>query len=234
MSREQVDAAARLIERRVTERRPAAYLLGEAWLGDLLFYVDERVIVPRSHIAGLLQERLAPWIVRPRRVASALDLCTGSGCLAVMLARAFPRAIVNAADISRPALQVARINLRRHRLSARVTLVESDLFAALGGRRYDVIVSNPPYVTAPAMRRLPREYRHEPSLALAGGQDGLALVRTIVREARRFLNPGGLLVVEVGSGRQRVERAFPHLEFTWPELEGGQPVFIATREALPD
>jgi ribosomal protein L3 glutamine methyltransferase len=194
--------------------------------------VDERVIVPRSHIADLLLERLAPWIAAGR-VRTALDLCTGSGCLAVLLARAFPRARVDAADISRAALAVARINVARHRLGRRIRLVRSDLFSALKGRAYDLIVCNPPYVTGTAMRRLPREYRHEPRIALAGGKDGLDDVRAILRGAAAHLHPAGLLVMEVGGGRTRVERAFPRLELTWAETPGGGDVLMARREQLP-
>jgi ribosomal protein L3 glutamine methyltransferase len=233
LSRYQLAAALRLIERRIEERKPAAYLVREAWLDDHRFYVDERAIVPRSHIAGLLREKLAPWVATPANVRAALDLCTGSGCLAVLLARRFPGAKIDAADISAPALAVARVNLKRFGLEQRVRLLQSDLFSALRGKRYDLIVSNPPYVTGASMRRLPREYRHEPRIALAGGRDGLAVVRRIVRSARAHLKPGGLLVVEVGSGRRRTERAFPRSEFTWPEIGAGQPVFIATREQLP-
>jgi ribosomal protein L3 glutamine methyltransferase len=232
-SRRQAAALLLLFDRRIAERRPAAYLTREAWLGGRRFYVDERAIVPRSHIAELLGDELAPWLANPRRIRNVLDLCTGSGCLAVLIARSFPRARVDAVDISPAALEVARINVSRHRLAGRIRLLESDLFAALRGHRYDVILANPPYVTSGAMRRLPREYRHEPRLALAAGADGLAIVRRIVRQAPAHLNPGGLLVVEVGSGRRRVERAFPRSGFLWPELEGGQPVFIATREQLP-
>ena len=231
-SRAAVDAALRLFERRIRERRPAAYLTREAWLGEFPFYVDERAIVPRSHIADLLQADLAPWIADPRRIASVLDLCTGSGCLAVLLARSFPRARIDAIDVSPGALAVARINVRRYRLGRRIRLIESDLFSALRGKRYDLVVSNPPYVTDRGMRRLPREYRREPRLALAGGRDGLRFVGRIVRAARAYLKPGGLLIVEVGDGRRRVERAFPSVGFIWPELEGGQPVFIATREQI--
>ena len=227
-------AVRQLFDRRVAERRPAAYLVREAWLGEHRFYVDERAIVPRSHIAELLLDGLAPWTVAPRRIRTALDLCTGSGCLAVLLARCFARARIDAADLSSAALEVARINVRRYRLGKRIRVVQSDLFSALGGRRYDLVVSNPPYVTAPAMRRLPPEYRREPRLALAGGEDGLALVRRILRRAPAHLNPGGLLVVEVGSGRARVERAFPRAGFVWPELAAGYPVFIATREQLQE
>jgi ribosomal protein L3 glutamine methyltransferase len=224
--------ALRLIERRIAERKPAAYLAREAWLAGLRFHVDERVIVPRSHIAGLLTQRLSPWIRDPAGVRTALDLCTGSGCLAIHLARRFPRARVDAADISRAALEVARRNVRRYRLAPRVRLIESDLFDRLRGRRYDLIVCNPPYVTAAALRRLPREYRHEPRIALAGGRDGLALVRRIVAAAAVHLNPAGLLVVEVGAGRARTERTFRDIELLWPETPCGHPVFIAERAAL--
>ncbi|MCC7485772.1 MAG: 50S ribosomal protein L3 N(5)-glutamine methyltransferase [Burkholderiales bacterium] len=232
-TRAQAAALERLVERRIAERKPAAYLVREAWLAGVRFYVDERVIVPRSHIAFLLRERLAPWLRDPRRVRSALDLCTGSGCLAVLLARALRRARIDAADISPDALAVARMNVARHRLTGRIRTVRSDLFAGLRGRRYDLIVCNPPYVTAGAMRRLPAEYRHEPRLALAGGRDGLACVRRVVASARRHLNAGGVIVVEVGAGRRRVERAFPRSAFLWPECNGGAAVFIATREDLP-
>ena len=225
-------AALRLFERRVNERKPAAYLVREAWLGDFRFYVDERVIVPRSHIAELLREELAPWIEEPLEVRAALDLCAGSGCLAILLARAFPRAQIDAADISSSALSVARINVKRYGLGARIRLIESNLFSALGAKRYELIVSNPPYVTAGGMRRLPREYRHEPRIALAGGRDGLAVVRKILRAAAAHLAPRGLLVVEVGAGRRRIERAFPYIEFVWPETGAGHPVFFATREQL--
>ena len=220
-------------DRRVRDRRPAAYLTREAWLGGLSFYVDERAIVPRSHIAGMLEDGLAPWIPGPGRVRSVLDLCTGSGCLAILAARAFRRARVDAADISAAALAVARINVRRHAMGKRVRLVRSDLYSALKGRRYDLIVCNPPYVTTASMRRLPREYRREPRLALAGGADGLAAVRVILREAAAHLAPGGLLVMEVGSGRRRVERAFPRVEFTWAEVPGGGDVLVAERGQLP-
>jgi ribosomal protein L3 glutamine methyltransferase len=232
LPRDREIAVLRLYEKRIAERKPAAYLVREAWLGGCRFYVDERAIVPRSHIAELLRDVLAPWIPAPRRIRTALDLCTGSGCLAVLLARCFTRASIDAADISPQALEVARINVRRHRLGKRIRVVRSDLYSALDRKRYDLIVSNPPYVTTPAMRRLPPEYRHEPRLALAAGEDGLALVRRILRGARAHLNPGGLIVVEVGSGRRRVERAFPRAGFFWPELATGYPVFIATREQL--
>lgn len=221
-----------LFERRIRTRKPAAYLTGVAWLGDFRFRVDERVAVPRSHIAGLLREHLAPWIAGPRAMETALDLCTGSGCLAVLLALSFPRARIDATDISPAALAVARANVRDYRLGRRIRLLRSDLFSALRGKRYDLIVSNPPYVTAAAMRRLPAEYRHEPRRALAGGPDGLDIVRRIVVDAADHLNPGGMLVVEVGAGRRRLERAFPRVPFTWPETAAGDSVFVLAREQL--
>ncbi len=227
--------AAHGIEKRVRTRRPLAYLIREAWLGDHRFYVDERVLVPRSFIAELLRERLSPWIPRPSDVHRALDLCTGSGCLAILLALAFPRARVDASDLAPAALAVARRNLRTYRLGRRVKLWRADLFTGLKPERYDLIVANPPYVDAKAMRSLPREYRHEPKLALAGGRDGLQFVRRILKEAAEFLQPGGLLVVEVGHNRARLERAFPRLPFMWPETSAGHDcVFILTREDLPE
>lgn len=221
-----------LFERRIRSRKPAAYLTREAWLGDFRFHVDERVVVPRSHIAGLLRENLAPWIPDRREIKSILDLCTGSGCLAVLLAHSFPLARVDAADVTSEALAVARINVRRYRLSRRIRLVKSDMFSALRGKHYDLIVSNPPYVTTAGMRRLPREYRHEPGIALAGGRDGLDAVRRILLHAPTHLNPRGLLVVEVGSGRRRLGHAFPRVPFTWPELARGDTVFVVEREQL--
>lgn len=222
-----------LIERRIRSRKPAAYLTGEAWLGNFRFKVDERAVVPRSHIAGLLRGSLAPWIPERRAIRTALDLCTGSGCLAVLLAHAFPRARIDATDISSAALALARVNVGRYRLGRRIRLLRSDLFSALRGKRYDLIVSNPPYVTAAAMRRLPREYRHEPRRALAGGRDGLDVVRRILLGAADHLNPGGVLVVEVGAGRARLERTHPRVPFIWPETAAGDSVFVLGREQLP-
>ena len=227
-------SAARLIEERVRTRRPLAYLLKEAWLGEHRFYVDGRVIVPRSFIAELLRDRLAPWISRPMQVSRALDLCTGSGCLAVLLALAFPHATVDAIDISPSALAVARRNLRAYRLGRRVRLVRADLFTGMKPAQYDLIVANPPYVGAAAMRRLPIEYRREPRLALDGGRDGLEFVRRILLAATDFLRPRGLLVVEIGHNRRRLERAFPRLPFVWPETSAGYDcVFVLSREDLP-
>jgi ribosomal protein L3 glutamine methyltransferase len=207
-----------LTTQRIRERVPTAYLLGEAWLDGRSFHVDRRVIVPRSHIPFVLKRlKLAP--------RSVLDLCTGSGCLAILAAYAFPRTLVDAVDLSASALRVAQINVARHRLRRRVRLVRSDLFAALRGRRYDLIITNPPYVGAAAMRKLPPEYLHEPQLALAGGRDGLALVSRIIVEARAHLSAGGLLVCEVGDRRKALERAHPRAPLRWPQDE----VFILER-----
>ena len=221
----------RLTEERVRTRKPLAYLIREAWLGEHRFYVDERVVVPRSFIAELLRDRLRPWISQP--IHRALDLCTGSGCLAILLALAFPRARIDATDISRAALAVARKNVRAYRLGRRVKLARADLFSGIGRHRYDLIVANPPYVGAAAMRKLPPEYRREPRIALAGGADGLAFVRRILDRAAEFLRPGGWLVVEVGHNRSRVERAFPRIPFIWVEVSGGDDcVFLLSHEGL--
>ena len=230
----EVNAVLDILERRVRDRVPAAYLTREAWLGDFKFYVDERVIVPRSHIAEALDQGLVAWIPDADSVSRALDLCTGSGCLAILLAHAFARATVDASDISAAALEVARRNVQDHGLSERVRPVASDLFAALGNECYDVIVSNPPYVTEAAMQTLPPEHRHEPALALAGGSDGLGVVRRILQQAKRHLTRNGMLVVEVGEGRAMLEAAYPDLEFTWLEgPAGGGSVFLLERRHLP-
>ena len=223
------DGLLALVARRVDERVPAAYLTGEAWLGDYRFTVDPRVIVPRSFIAELLFERLAPWIEDPDGVSSVLDLCTGSGCLAIIAADAFDAAHVDAVDLSRDALDVARVNVDHYVLGERVRLVESDLFDALPPRRYDLIVSNPPYVTDASMDELPGEYRREPRMALAGGVDGLDLVRRILDQASDRLKPNGLLVVEVGHERRHVEAAFPDLPCTWLSTSGGDDAVFAVQ-----
>ena len=200
-----------LVRRRIQQRIPAAYLLNEAWLDGLPFYVDRRVIIPRSHIAFLLKDlRIAP-----RRI---LDLCTGSGCLAILAARAFPEAEVDASDISAAALEVAARNVRKHKLARRIRLIESDLFSSLKGG-YDLIVSNPPYVSTPSMRRLAREYRYEPGLALAGGSKGLDYVGRILAALHAQLNAGGLLICEVGENKAALERAYPRMPFVWPTPE---------------
>ncbi len=221
-----------LVEARIATRKPAAYLTGEAWFAGLPFYVDERVIVPRSHLGPLIQEGLAPWL-DPARPGRALDLCTGSGCIAVALARHFPRLRVDASDLSTAALAVAARNLRRHRVEDRVRLVQSDLYASLPAGPYDLILSNPPYVTEAAMERLPPEYRWEPRLALAGGADGLDLVRRIVAGARARLAPRGLLLVEVGDARAAVEAALPDLPLTWLGDDEAGEVFLVHAADLP-
>jgi len=211
-----------LVDRRIEERMPVAYLLKEAWLAGQSFYVDQRVIVPRSHIAELLPS------LRRRPVKRVLDLCTGSGCLAILAARAYPAAHVEAVDLSPAALAVARKNVARHRLGRRIRLQRSDLFQALRGERYDLVLTNPPYVSADAMAQLPPEYRHEPRLALAGGSDGLDLVARILAEARAHLQPEGLLACEIGDGKAAVQRRFRGLQLEWPQVE----VFTARRDAL--
>jgi ribosomal protein L3 glutamine methyltransferase len=222
-----------ILRRRVEERIPAPYLTGEAWLQGYRFKIDERVIVPRSFLAPMILDQFAPWLEDPDAVETALDLCTGSGCLAILTALAFPNAEVDAVDLSADALAVARANLVDYGLDARVRLTQSDLFAQLEGRKYDLIVSNPPYVDAEAMAALPEEYRYEPELALASGADGLDAVRVILEQAPEHLNPGGLLAVEIGHNREALEAAFPCIEFTWPELEGGQDtLFLVRREDI--
>ena len=222
-----------ILSRRVEQRVPAAYLTHEAWLGQYRFYVDERVLIPRSYIAESLREGLSPWIPDPAKIQTALDLCTGSGCLAILLAHTFPNADVDAADISSDALAVALRNVADHGLQGRVNLIRSDLLSNLTEKRYDLIVSNPPYVTSMAMEELPPEYRHEPELALRGGDDGLDAVRTILQRAADFLTPDGLLVVEVGQNRVAAEAAFPRLPFTWLATESSEDsVFLLRREEL--
>lgn len=229
LSSRQVTTIRSLARRRIRERKPLAYILKEAWLGEHAFYIDERALVPRSFIAELLREHMSPWLAKePRR---ALDLCTGSGCLAVLLALEFPGARIDAADLSASALEVARKNVARYKLQKRIKLVKADLFNSLG--KYDLIVSNPPYVTLNSMKKLPKEYRREPAFALAAGKDGLDLVRRILAEARQHLAPGGMLVCEIGGNRRALERAYPRLEFAWPETSDPGTVFILRREELP-
>ena len=222
-----------VLTRRVDERIPAAYLTREAWLGDFRFHVDERVIIPRSFIAELLPDRLAPYLPDPSQVKSALDLCTGSGCLAVLLAHAFTEADIDAVDVSPDALAVAQRNVSDYGLAGRINLIRSDLFDNLPAKSYDLIISNPPYVTTMDMEELPREYLHEPALALAGGDDGLDAVRTILRKAPQFMQPEGLLVVEIGHNRAAAETAFPRMPFVWMSTASSEDaVFVLKREAI--
>ncbi|MFZ3321121.1 MAG: 50S ribosomal protein L3 N(5)-glutamine methyltransferase [Usitatibacter sp.] len=228
-------AAKSLLDLRVRSRKPAAYLTHEAWLGKLKFYVDERVIVPRSFIAELLRGQTPNADdLRGLSPNSILDLCTGSGCLAILAALTWPNAKVDAADLSSDALAVARRNIADYKLARRVRLVKSDLFSALPGKKYDLIISNPPYVKASSMRKLPDEYRKEPGIALASGVDGLDHTRRILAKAKEHLNPEGLLVVEIGHNRSALERAFPKLALEWPRVSAGTGyVFTIFRERIP-
>jgi ribosomal protein L3 glutamine methyltransferase len=225
--------AQELIERRIRERIPAVYLTGITWFAGLPIHVDSRVLIPRSPVAELIERRFIPWI-DPARVRRIVDIGTGSGCIAIACAKAFPRARVDALDLSAAALEVARLNVRRHRLGRRMRLLQSDHFSAIEGETYDIIVANPPYVGARELRSLPPEYRHEPRMALAAGPAGLDSVRVILRCAGRHLRPRGILVVEVGNTAAAVRRAYRHLPFTWLEFErGGGGVFVLTAEQLP-
>lgn len=230
---EERDRVLDLIDRRVTERVPAAYLTNEAWLRGHRFYVDERVIVPRSPIAELLDEGLSPWVQDPLAVERVLDMCTGSGCLAILSALAFPYAHVDAVDLSPDALDVARRNVADYGLADRLDLHESNLFDNLPARQYDVIVCNPPYVNSGSMDALPQEYLHEPQLALAGGDDGMDLVRRILEAAPRFLAPEGVLVLEIGHERDFFEAAFPQLSPVWLDTEAASDqLLLLTSEQL--
>lgn len=230
---EEINTLLKVIERRAVERVPAAYLTQEAWLGAYRFYVDERVIVPRSFIAELIPDQFSPWVQDPDAVLNILELCTGSGCLAIMLADAFPNAQIDAIDISADALAVARRNVADYDLQERITLIESDLYTQLPQKQYDLIITNPPYVNSATMGKLPMEYQREPQLALAGGTDGMDLVRKIVAGAKERLNPQAVLVVEIGNEYDYAEAAFAAHEVTWLSTSAGdEAVFLLTAEQL--
>jgi len=230
----EIDAVLKVIERRAADRVPAAYITQEAWMHGRRFHVDERVIVPRSFIGELLEDGLQPYVADPDEVSAVLELCTGSGCLAILASEAFPNADIDAVDISSDALQVAHQNVAEYHLDDRIALFEGDLFAPLPERRYDVIIANPPYVNSDSMQALPAEYRHEPQLALAGGADGMDIVRRIIGQARNWLTDEGVLVVEIGNERANVEAAFGGLDLVWLSTSGGDDsVFLIQASDLP-
>lgn len=230
----EIDAVMKVIERRAADRVPAAYITQEAWMHGHRFFVDERVIVPRSFIGELLQDGLQPYVADPDQVSHVLELCTGSGCLAILAAQAFQNADIDAVDISPAALEVAHRNVDDYGLVERISLYEGDLFAPLPDGRYEVIITNPPYVNATAMQNLPAEYRHEPELALAGGVDGMDVVRRIVGEARKWLTEDGVLVVEIGNERENVEASLGGLDLVWLSTSAGDDnVFLIQAADLP-
>lgn len=224
-----------LIEKRINDKIPTAYLLNEAWLRDYKFYVDERVIVPRSLIAESLSENLYPWIDDPEKIYSALDLCTGSGCLGIMMAHSFQNAIIDLVDISEKALQVAEINVNHYGLHDRIELIQSDLFDRLKGKKYDLIISNPPYVNQTSVDSFPMEFLKEPSMALGSGEDGLDHTIRIIHEAKQYLNDDGMLIVEIGHNKEILLKKFPKLQFQWLDVSlGNDFVFMLEKSQLPD
>ena len=221
------------LDERCETKAPLAYILGEAWLGPYIFKIDRRVIVPRSFIAELIMDDLAPWVQNPASIKRIADICTGSGCLAILAAVHFPDSQVDAVDLSTDALDVARINVDMYGLGERLKLHHGDLMAPLLDQKYDIIISNPPYVDAPAMASLPTEYRHEPEMALAGGNDGLDLVHTLLCQAAKTLNPGGWLIVEIGHNRAAMEATYPDLPLVWLDTDGGSDfVFLVDQASL--
>jgi ribosomal protein L3 glutamine methyltransferase len=233
LMQEEIDAVLQVIEQRATQRIPAAYITNEAWLDGYRFYVDERVLVPRSFISELIREQFSPWVEDPDSVNSILELCTGSGCLPIMMADAFPNAHIDAVDISADALAVAQRNVADYALQDRITLIESDLYARVPKKKYDLIITNPPYVNSQSMNDLPEEYRREPQIGLAGGEDGMDLVRRIVAGAAERLTRRGILMVEVGNERRHAEAAFPGMELTWLSTSAGDDmVFLLTADQL--
>ncbi len=225
-------AVTELLEARIRERKPAAYLTNRTWFAGLVFHITEDVLVPRSPLAELVESGFEPW-VDAEGVDGVLDLCTGSGCIGIAAAVYMPHIQVDISDISQAALDVARQNLAEHGVGDRVHVIHSDLFGGLAGRRYDVIVSNPPYVGAQELASLPLEYQREPQLALAGGEGGLDLVVSILRDAPDFLNDDGILVIEVGNTAETLERSFPDIPFLWLDFErGGEGVFMMRKSEL--
>ena len=224
-----------LIEKRIKDKIPTAYLLNEAWLTDYKFYVDERVIVPRSLIAESLSENLYPWIDDPEKIFSALDLCSGSGCLGIMMAHSFQNAMIDLVDLSEKALQVAEININHYGLNDRTELIQSDLFNALKGKKYDLIISNPPYVNQTSVDSFPMEFLKEPSMALGSGEDGLDHTVRIIKEAKSYLNDDGILIVEIGHNKEVLLDKFPKLQFQWLDVSlGNDFVFMLQKSQLPD
>jgi ribosomal protein L3 glutamine methyltransferase len=220
------------LKQRIEARKPAAYITNEGWFAGLPFYINEHVLVPRSPIAELVEQHFSPW-VDPDNVFNVLDLCTGSGCIGIACAYAFPNADIDLSDISPEAIEVANINIQRHGVEHQVAAIESDVFAALKGRSYDIIVSNPPYVDVDDMQALSDEFKHEPALGLESGDDGLDLTRNILSQAAQFLNPEGILVVEVGNSQYALQEAFPNVPFHWVSFDrGGDGVFLLTTEQV--
>ncbi len=231
VSSEEAAVITRLFDRRINERLPAAYLTGEAWFAGFKFSIDPRVLVPRSPIAELIEAQFQPWLVQAPR--SILDLCTGSGCIGIASAHCFPEAFVTLSDISTDALAVAAQNIKLHEMDERVSAIHSDLFVGLGLQRFDLIVTNPPYVDAKDLASMPNEYHHEPEIGLASGDDGLDFTRQLLLEAGEYLNEQGTLIVEVGNSWEALEKAFPQVPFIWLEFErGGHGVFLITAEQL--
>lgn len=223
------------ISRRCDDLEPTAYITKEWWLTGYPFYVDERVLIPRSYIAELIEKNFDGLLPQTEHVKNILDMCTGSGCLAILLAEKFPQAEVDAVDISTDALEVAQINIEDYELENRVYPIQSDLFENLHGAKYDLIISNPPYVTEASMETLPQEYCHEPALALVAGEDGMDIIDRLLKHAKSHLNEGGIMVVELGDGAEHFKERFPHLQVTWlPTSGGADQVFMIKREQLPD